>query len=281
MLAYQLPTYIAYDAAGNPSEPCTFTVWIKDFVKPEFTAGCPPNVGPVPTDAGVCTATISVPSPLVDDPCGEGYTLTNNYTGDYNFPIGVTTITWTIVDASGNITTCDQNITVIESQILAVDCPADIVRSVAPGDDFVSGIVVGNPTTHLNCFNAVLTWVMVPPVGYESMYTPAQLSGNDILLEQALIIWVLQRLPTLTDANGSTATCDFTVTITTAPEIECADDETFNADENCEYPFNPGVPTLIQEYLQLTGPGRLQILMDQQAPAEAALLMTDWFPCRL
>src|SRR5690606_13765989 len=109
-------TYIAYDAVGNPSEPCTFTVWIKDFVKPEFTAGCPPNVGPVPTDAGVCTATITVPSPLVNDPCGEGYTLTNSYTGTNNasgtYPIGETIVTWTIVDASGNITTCPQKITV-------------------------------------------------------------------------------------------------------------------------------------------------------------------------
>ncbi|MCB8963405.1 MAG: HYR domain-containing protein, partial [Bacteroidales bacterium] len=240
-------TYIAYDAAGNPSDPCIFTVWIKDFVKPEFTAGCPPNVGPVPTDEGVCTAAITIPTPVVNDPCGEGYTLTNNYTGDFNFPIGVTTITWTIVDASDNVTTCDQEIEVIESQLLAVDCPGDITRSVAPGDDFVSGIVVGNPTIHESCFESDLTWVMVPPAGYESMYTPAQLSGDGIFAGTGTYyLGVTTVTYTLTDENSTTATCDFTITITTAPEIECAADQTFDANENCEYPFNPGVPTLIQ-----------------------------------
>jgi len=86
-------TYLAFDAAGNQSLPCTFDVTIKDLNKPVFTVGCPVNVT-TNADPGLCTAAITVPVPAVTDPCNEGYTLTNSFNNTNNasgsYPVGVT-----------------------------------------------------------------------------------------------------------------------------------------------------------------------------------------------
>ena len=51
---------------------------------------------------------------------------------------------------------------------------------------------------------------------------------------------------TYKDTLGNQVTCPFTVTIEAKPEIECQYlSGPFDANDNCEYPFNPDVPDLI------------------------------------
>jgi carbohydrate-binding DOMON domain-containing protein len=48
--------------------------------------------------------------------------VTNNAPGA--FPIGVTTVTWTVTDNSGNTATCTQNVTVTDNVNPTISCPA-------------------------------------------------------------------------------------------------------------------------------------------------------------
>jgi hypothetical protein len=93
-------TYIARDAAGNQSEPCSFYVTIKDLVKPAFTSGCPADVTQN-ADPNSCTAVVNVPVPAVSDPCNEGYTILNSFNNKDNasgtYPVGQSIVTWTII----------------------------------------------------------------------------------------------------------------------------------------------------------------------------------------
>ncbi|MBK7407030.1 MAG: hypothetical protein IPJ40_02505 [Saprospirales bacterium] len=54
------------DEASNTSTTCSFTVTVNDDEKPSIT--CPSNIVQS-TDAGVCTADVTVPQPTVDDNC--------------------------------------------------------------------------------------------------------------------------------------------------------------------------------------------------------------------
>ncbi|WP_423130402.1 HYR domain-containing protein [Gaoshiqia sp. Z1-71] len=110
---------------------CSFTVWIKDLVKPEFTYGCPDPIGPFDAAPGVCEIYVPIPTPEVYDPCNEGYTIINSYTGTNDasgiYPVGTTTIIWTVTDASGNENHCEQTVTVVDNEdpVWAQSMPAD------------------------------------------------------------------------------------------------------------------------------------------------------------
>ena len=58
---------------------------------------------------------------------------------------------------------------------------------------------------------------------------------------------------TLTDDFGNSSTCSFTITIQSAPEIECPVDITADADAgDCDASIDPGLPTLLQGAQPLT-----------------------------
>ena len=110
-------TYTATDVNGLSST-CTHTVWIKNLNVPQFAVTCPADVT-VDADFYTCFATVNPPVPVISNPCNENFWVTNDWpsaTDSMNingvYPVGVTTIIWTITDASGNVTTCTQTITV-------------------------------------------------------------------------------------------------------------------------------------------------------------------------
>ena len=200
-------TYTAGDAASHTAS-CSFNVWIKDLVKPSFLSGCPADITKA-ADAGVCTALINVPVPTVSDPCNEGYTVinsfnnTNNASG--NYPIGSTTVTWTITDASGNVTTCSQIITVTDTQLPTITCQADVEEQVAANNCSKTGVNVTSPTITDNCPNPVLTWTLTEAT-----------TGNGtgpIPASQVFNVGKTTVNYTVTDAGLNTATCSFQVWI--------------------------------------------------------------------
>lgn len=164
-------TYTVTDAAGL-SASCEFTVTIIDINPPVFTAGCPANVGPVPADQGLCTAAINIPVPAISDPCNEGFTVVNSFNNTGNasgvYPVGITSVIWTITDASGNVTTCMQTVIVEDEQDPTITCP--VSTNVAEPDlfeDFVSGngciwtpATVPNPTFADNCGVVAVTYTL-------------------------------------------------------------------------------------------------------------------------
>ncbi|WP_274475538.1 HYR-like domain-containing protein [Mangrovimonas aestuarii] len=114
-------TYTAtYTSADGTiiTDTCSFNIVVTD-TPPTIT--CPANISQ-DVDAGLCNATISTPVPIVSDSGCDGNDLatflTVTSTRDDGlalsdpYPIGVTTITHSATDPSGNNITCDQTITI-------------------------------------------------------------------------------------------------------------------------------------------------------------------------
>ncbi len=91
----------ATDASGN-SVSSSFTVTVTDNQLPSITA--PANV------SVTFGTTVNLGAPIVSDNCGVPV-VTNN--APTTFPLGVTVVTWTATDASGNQNTATQTITVV------------------------------------------------------------------------------------------------------------------------------------------------------------------------
>ena len=205
-------TYTVTDAAGNTSIPCSFDVWIKDLNKPVLTSGCPADVTQ-PAEAGQCSAVVTISKPVVTDPCNEGFTINNSFNNTDNasgtYPVGVTTVNWTITDASGNITTCAQKVTINDLQNPTLVCPADVVQTALAGNCSLANVIIGNPVVTDNCAVVKQTWTMS---GATSGSSPA--TGINSVNGLTFNVGVTTVTYTVADAAGNTATpCSFDVWI--------------------------------------------------------------------
>ena len=98
-------------AGGGPT--CTFTVTVNDTQPPVIT--CPPNltaVTPTPNDPCVKVSFTTIAS----DNC-PGVTVVCNPPSCSCFPVGVTTVTCTATDASGNTATCSFTVSVFNGRL--------------------------------------------------------------------------------------------------------------------------------------------------------------------
>jgi hypothetical protein len=270
-------TYTGIDDAGNESDPCTFDVWIKNILDPNFEVICLTGEDAtirVPAEPGLCQADVTVLAPQINNQCVEVFSITYQINSEpavsvpapapaagittldplsETFNVGVHTVTWVITDASGNEYTCEQTVEVTDVNSI-LTCPSSIERPVDPGEVFATLVATGSPIITENCAEPRLIWELEPPVGFESEYEESERSGTGIYTEETFWLGVTTITYSLTDAagnvlidgEGNPISCSFTVTVTNQPEITCPPSVTFTADENCEYPFNPGVPTLTQ-----------------------------------
>ncbi|MCZ2100440.1 MAG: HYR domain-containing protein [Chitinophagales bacterium] len=107
-------TFTGTDAGGNYTT-CTVDIVVEDNEAPTLT-GCPIDIT-IAAPVNACDVNVSWVAPIFTDNC-SGMTVvqtsspTTGLTNGSNFPIGVTTITYTATDASGNETTCIFTITV-------------------------------------------------------------------------------------------------------------------------------------------------------------------------
>ncbi len=102
---------------GVLSSTCTAMVTVTDNEYPVIT--CPAAVN-ASTDAGSCEATtVALGMPIASDNC-TGEIVTNNAPASY--PIGTTPVIWTITDAAGLATTCEQLITVTDGEAPSPSC---------------------------------------------------------------------------------------------------------------------------------------------------------------
>lgn len=197
-------TWTVEDAAGNTTS-CTQTINVIDTQNP--TIACPPAVI-VSNDPGSCDASgVALGAPLANDNCSVA-SVSNNALA--TFPLGTTTVTWTVVDGSGNTGTCTQSVTVNDTEAPAIACPSDVIVATAGGSCDVSFVALGSPVTADNCSVASVT--------------------NDELvtypLGTTIVTW------TVTDGAGNTATCTQQVTVvdTENPLINCPSDVVVSAD---------------------------------------------------
>ncbi len=188
------------DIAGN-STTCTQIITVEDDQAP--TISCPAPINQT-ADVGMCVATnVDLGVPLYDDNC-SGAVVSND--APSSFPVGETTVIWTVTDAEGLTTTCAQLVTITDDEAPWITCP-DAVNQTA--DAFLCGVIypdLGVPTFGDNCSGAFVSHDASPylPVG------------------ETIVTW------TVTDAEGLTATCTQSVTITDdeAPILTCPADIT-------------------------------------------------------
>ena len=213
-------TFTITDANGSSSD--SFTVNVIDDIAPVIT--CPSDITQS-NDAGLCEATVTITNPLATDNCAviftytgvrdDGLFLTNPY------PVGVTTISWTVYDEIGNSDTCTQIITIEDNEAPVAD-----VTNLPDITGECSATATARTATD-NCEGSI-TATTTDPTSYSAQGTYT-------------ITW------TYDDGNGNTSTQNQTVIVddvtapvadvTNLPDItgECSATATApTATDNCE-----------------------------------------------
>ncbi|MFN9597033.1 MAG: beta strand repeat-containing protein, partial [Bacteroidota bacterium] len=177
-------TLTVTDLDGNTST-CTATVTVSDNSNPTITA---PAAISATTNTG-CTATgVSLGTPTTGDNCTVA-SVTNN--APSVFPLGSTTVTWTVTDGSGNTATATQVVTVTDNVNPTITAPVAVSANTNTGCT-ATGVSLGTPTTADNCSVASVT----------------NNAPSAFPLGTTTVTW------TVTDGSGNTATAIQVVTVT-------------------------------------------------------------------
>jgi hypothetical protein len=226
-------TWTATDAAGM-SISCSHTVVVQDDDAPTVETACPADIV-VDNDMDVCGAVVTYTEPTFADNCdGTGLTgtLIEGLASGEEFPVGTTTVTYEYVDAAGNSISCSFTVTVNDTQVPEITCPADVVVE-------IDGSVTGGPATLVSSGPCGVTLEYTAPVGTDNCLDPiTELAGGQGSAPNYYSYdgtytetWLV------TDASGNTAECSFTITVEdpVPPMITCPDDITVSTDPGvCE-----------------------------------------------
>src|SRR6185436_9833507 len=196
------------DASDNTAS-CSFTVTVTDNEKPTIT--CNSNIA-VNNDAGVCGATVTYSNSSSDNCPGQTITQTAGLASGSVFPIGVTTNSFKVTDASGNTASCSFTVTVTDNEKPTITCNSNIAVN---NDAGVCGATVTySNSSSDNCPGQTITQTAGLPSG--SVF-PIGVTTNSFKV---------------TDASGNTASCSFTVTVTDneKPTITCNSNISVNND---------------------------------------------------
>lgn len=196
-------TITVTNSCGTSS--CSFNITVRDAEAPVIT--CPANIT-AGTDAGNCSASVVTPNPVTSDNCGiviqswslSGATTGNSATSGINnlgthvFNKGVTTVTYTVVDAADLVSSCSYTVTVVDDKAPVITCASNITATTPVGS--CTATVNYTITATDNC----------PGVTTQLVSGPA--SGSAFPLGVTTITW------RAVDAAGNTsANCSFTVTV--------------------------------------------------------------------
>ena len=199
------------------------TVAITDNIDPTITA---PAAVRVNVDAGVCTtalANVTLGTPTTGDNCSVAST-TND--APASFPLGATTVTYTVTDGSGNTATATQVVTVVDNIDPTIVCPASFTAYGA-ADSTLTSVSWTAATGSDNC-------------SIDTVYSDVQI-GTYFPLGATIVTYVA------IDGSGNTDTCSFTITVvdTVSPVItNCPGDITQNNDlDSCGAVVNWTAPT--------------------------------------
>ena len=200
-----LVTVTATNACGAPT--CVFTVTVNDTELPQIT--CPSNQSSNNT-IGTCGKVMTFTPPVGTDNCtGQTTTQTSGLSSGSTFPVGVTTNTFRVTDASSNSATCSFTITINDSELPQITCPGNQTASNTIG-------ICGKIMTY------------TPPVGTDNCAGQTTTQTSGLSSGFTFPVGVTTNTFRVTDASGNTATCSFTITIndTELPQITCPGNQT-------------------------------------------------------
>ncbi len=209
-------TLTATNTCGAPT--CSFTVTVLDNQVPVIS--CPANISVNATSAS--GAAVLYTAPVGTDNCpGANTVRTAGLASGATFPIGTTTVTHVVTDASNNTATCSFTVTV-SGIAPTISCPSNI------SVNNTSGLCTGTAT-----YTATATaGIPTPTITYSIA------SGSVFNLGTTTV------MATATNAVG-TASCTFTVTVidNQAPSITCpANISVNNASGQCSASVTVPVP---------------------------------------
>ena len=216
------------DNASNTAT-CSFDVVVSDNEDP--TISCVADQ-PKDSDAGTCTYTVvgtEFDPTSTDDNCGIA-SVTNDFNGGATlggavFPLGTTTVVWTITDNASNTATCSFDVVVSDNEDPTISCVADQPKDSDAGTCTYTAVGTEfDPTsTDDNCGIASVT---------NDFNGGATLGGAVFPLGTTTVVW------TITDNASNTATCSFDVVVSDNedPTISCVADQPKDSDAGtCTY----------------------------------------------
>ncbi len=217
-----LPIEIA-DNNSIPLDPSEYTflpevVNVIDNTDPNFDT-CVSGIT-VPNDFGLCGTNVSWTPPTASDACDAMVDITSSHSpGDF-FLVGTTTVTYTATDDAGNTATCTFDITVADTQIPMLTCPADITVNAGSANSMVvNGLT---PTVTDNCGISMITFTQMGATNGNG--------SNDA--SGVYQVGTTTVTYTVTGLNMDVATCSFMVTVENdpLPTITCPADLTASTD---------------------------------------------------
>ena len=199
-----------YDVTVTGSNGCAvtslpITVSIGDAVAPIIVAPLNVNVNP---NLGCTAVGVALGTPVVSDNCTVA-SVTNNAPG--LFPIGTTTVTWTVTDGAGNTATATQLVNVVDQIAPEATAPAHVTVNTNNFCD-ATGVNLGTPEATDNCTIAsivndapasfpigttVVTWTITDATGNFTTVTQ-----NVTVVDTEAPVVVLQSAAVQLDANG-------------------------------------------------------------------------------
>jgi hypothetical protein len=198
-------TWTVRDGNGNTAT-ATQQVTVTDRELPAITA---PSAVQTSTGTTSCDAVdVALGQPTISDNCGIA-SVTNDAPETYS--LGTTTVTWTVTDNNGNVSTATQTVTVVDEQDPLVNAPDDVTIQIAPDADSATGVALGEAQVSDNC-------------GIQSLTNDAP---NEFPIGLTVVTW------TATDNSGNTATAQQRVNVTREelPTINAPADITTDAGE--------------------------------------------------
>ena len=203
-------TWIVTDLSGNVTDTAKQKIRVIDNELPTISV----TDITVNNTTGVCGANIILANPSTNDNCGVA-SVTNDHPSN-SFPVGTTSVTWTVTDIHGWTKTAVQNVTVKDAENPVVITQPLTVFLSAAGTATINVSQVNNGSTD-NC--GIVSFSLST-----TSFTCANLGDNTVLLSA-------------TDAAGNigTATAIVTVKNSIAPVINTISDINFCTTANGLY----------------------------------------------
>ncbi len=189
------------DDGNGQTVTCTTVITVEDNEAPIIA--CPADVM-ANTSPGDCFAEVVFPDAIAIDNCDVTVMQTEGLPSGSMFPVGLSTVTYTASDSSGNATICSFTITVTDNEPAMAVCQDITIQLDANGDAMIVAADVDGGSTD-NCGVASIAIDM-------DTFDCSNLGPNNVTLE-------------VTDVNGNISTCIAVVTVedVTMPDVVCMD----------------------------------------------------------
>lgn len=221
-------TYFAIDDAGN-IDSCKFNITVNDTTAPALT-DCPTDI--TVSVGNNCLAQVTWDLPMVSDNCDSNPTVVSNPPSGFNFSAGTFPIEITATDSSGNMSTCNFNVIVIDTVPPSVFCPANVTVSTS-GDITIDPNNFITNITPVGCDSAIITFDL--PLGSDNCGNPsvAQITGLPSGSTFGVGQHVVQFQATDDSGNVNDVICETTITLTSfvgltvtaTPDTVCTGDD--------------------------------------------------------